>query len=772
MSKNFRSLISEYTIVIPKIQRDYAQGRVSEIQKAKDFLTVLLEGTNRNITLDFIYGKVDEKEKVFVPIDGQQRLTTLFLIHWFVSVENKYIKDLQKFNYEVRSSTKDFIKKLTVEDNWKKFKKSNIKNQIENANWFFLSWKNDPTVISILNMLDLIESKFQNIEIDVLDNISFEFLNLNDFNLTDELYVKMNSRGKPLTKFENFKSIYEKHLVFDNKTYGHIIKAKLDNEWLDIFWNLAKEKVKKDKKLQISDAPKIADEMFYNFFQNITAFYSNEFNEVDIFKFNYKEKVKDISKVLDHLTHYNKYKKSILELRDTTFGIDIFNDFIYIDASKPEYEVRLRFYALMKYFLQIDFNTIDKNLQLFKKWMRVSINIIHNTLYNTQKEFERDRKILDDMIILLDNNFYQKLSTTHISNISQVKEEKEKAALILQQTSYENEFIEAENHWYLDGQINFLIEYADVKNSFDIEKFKLYRDKFISLWSFSSKKSNKILIYRALLTKGYYPPISTNHTFCSFDSSVRIKSENWQRVFNSNRLDTTKDDPLRTKYFQALLDDIDKKDIEKSLNDIIENWLENKSYCSLETSKDKYIYTLIKNSQNIKYCKNLQLRYYQKGKEVYLLKKGQMNGTHAELYTWDLFTSVFGLRKKEQRKVLWRVESNIFFKPFKNTYYKETSSIEQPCIVLDGWKKYEINIQYNASKEKFQIKFFDNFDKKFKKLNKSLQAILLKSNFIYDDKMYKNLDIYKLIQYDLCQQSELLNFLRNLTREFLEISDE
>ena len=39
--------------------------------------------------------------------------------------------------------------------------------------------------------------------------ISFYFLPIKDLGLTDELYIKMNSRGKPLTKFEHFKAELE-----------------------------------------------------------------------------------------------------------------------------------------------------------------------------------------------------------------------------------------------------------------------------------------------------------------------------------------------------------------------------------------------------------------------------------------------------------------------------------------------------------------------------------------------------------------------------------
>jgi uncharacterized protein with ParB-like and HNH nuclease domain len=71
-------------IEIPLIQRDYAQGRrnrrVDDIRST--FLEDLHQALNggRPIGLDFVYGEVNDG--TFEPLDGQQRLTTLFLLHW------------------------------------------------------------------------------------------------------------------------------------------------------------------------------------------------------------------------------------------------------------------------------------------------------------------------------------------------------------------------------------------------------------------------------------------------------------------------------------------------------------------------------------------------------------------------------------------------------------------------------------------------------------------------------------------------------------------
>ena len=72
-------------IVIPIIQRDYAQGRTdADVQRVrKRFLNSLHKAISEsNITLDFVYGDIDN-DGVMTPLDGQQRLTTLFLLHYY-----------------------------------------------------------------------------------------------------------------------------------------------------------------------------------------------------------------------------------------------------------------------------------------------------------------------------------------------------------------------------------------------------------------------------------------------------------------------------------------------------------------------------------------------------------------------------------------------------------------------------------------------------------------------------------------------------------------
>ena len=231
-------------IVIPMIQRDYAQGREDEHTKSvrKNFLDALHGAvTGTPITLDFIYG--DITDGILTPLDGQQRLTTLFLLHWYAAkragVAPEAYDFLKKFSYETRSSARRFCEELvafTPDDG-----AVQLSDVIIDQPWFPLSWKKDATVASMLVMLDAIQARFTDVQglWERLQQgaITFYFLAIKDMGLTDELYIKMNSRGKPLTPFEHFKAEWDRRLRRIDREMARRILRKVDTDWTDLFWD-------------------------------------------------------------------------------------------------------------------------------------------------------------------------------------------------------------------------------------------------------------------------------------------------------------------------------------------------------------------------------------------------------------------------------------------------------------------------------------------------------------------------------------------------------
>ena len=82
----FWNYLKDNVIEIPIIQRDYAQGRLGKENLRKSFLGDLKNALDNGeiMKLDFVYGST-ENDKLN-PLDGQQRLTTLWLLHWYIAL--------------------------------------------------------------------------------------------------------------------------------------------------------------------------------------------------------------------------------------------------------------------------------------------------------------------------------------------------------------------------------------------------------------------------------------------------------------------------------------------------------------------------------------------------------------------------------------------------------------------------------------------------------------------------------------------------------------
>lgn len=240
---NFRQLFDTdrteiREVVIPKIQRAYAQGRRDPrtTRTRKKFLDAIHQAVtgNKPLTLDFVYGKNDNG--TLVPLDGQQRLTTLFLLHWYASRrEETDYEFLRHFSYDTRYSARDFIERLP---DYYPDRNCRLSDAITDEAWFPLDWKFDPTIQGMLVMLDDIHSRFSDVPdlLQSLDNIKFYFLPIQEMGLTDDIYIKMNSRGKPLTDFEHFKAEFEKALKSVDEGIAERITRKIDVDWTDFLW--------------------------------------------------------------------------------------------------------------------------------------------------------------------------------------------------------------------------------------------------------------------------------------------------------------------------------------------------------------------------------------------------------------------------------------------------------------------------------------------------------------------------------------------------------
>ncbi len=279
-------------ILIPMIQRPYAQGRKSQKSIREKFLHDIFAALANNdvekLELNFIYGTFikEDDNNTFELLDGQQRLTTLFLLHWYVAAREALHNDattslpeyLKRFEYQTRTTSTAFLKKLFSAKLHLGEKPSKT---IRQASWYSKNYDKDTTIVSMLRMLDAINDKYESCEskptYEALQKLKFYVLELNGFGLSEELFIKMNARGLQLTSFENFKADLVGYM---KKQYTYLVPMTLsvakrevpywlnyssliDGRWTNLFWTKPNE--------EDDSGSKQCDKRFFRFIQRFFA---------------------------------------------------------------------------------------------------------------------------------------------------------------------------------------------------------------------------------------------------------------------------------------------------------------------------------------------------------------------------------------------------------------------------------------------------------------------------------------------------------------------
>jgi hypothetical protein len=488
----FWELCEKYAkIEVPIIQRDYAQGRETpEVQVLRkkfvnDFLIESLLA-NEKIELDFVYGSIlveqeeEAKKKIFIPLDGQQRLTTLFLFHVFIAIKEgrlAEIKDtLSRFSYETRPSSHDFCKGLisleTIED------LSAIKAEIEDAVWFNEEWKDDPTVSGMLNMLHALasNSKLRDADDGLLDEllnsddklVSFYFTDLNEFGLTENLYIRMNARGKMLTDFENFKSEFFKIIRY-NPDLLEVVKDKIEYDWVNNLWEFREEDS------YVIDPPFMAylsfitEMLYFKDAQRRAKFYESDFLKFSVLKEGYskEENLKFLIFALDFIKD-----ESIHDGAEVLWEGETLHS-ILTDILNYKRDINQTFV----YFSALSYCYDKKPKTNLHDYLRVVRNLIENTADNSKREWPRLISSLQKLIS--DNNVYSRLLEINSEkeligfDKAQRKEELFKAKLIQSFESSKKLVFDIEDQENLKGNITNILLATHAETEAECEDLNL-----------------------------------------------------------------------------------------------------------------------------------------------------------------------------------------------------------------------------------------------------------------------------------------------------------
>ncbi len=640
-----------FRIEIPKIQRDYAQGRASAENLRLNFLKTIKRHLDeeRHLNLDFVYGSIQDDR--FIPIDGQQRLTTLFLLHWYLGwytgrtaqfkgyliaeSEESELQSVSRFTYETRVSSRDFCNQL-LSSSFEPEPDTGVSILIRDQSWYYLHWDHDPNIEGMLNTLDSIEEvfddapKYYDLLLAESGLLTFQYIQLDDFGLSDQLYIKMNSRGKPLTDFENLKANVEELFKSENAALTTWFSNKIDKQWTDLFWGFRKQE---KKVYQIDD---LMMTFIRNCMVNIAAEHkgkevTRELRDTGI-SFDFyllqslgcveTEILKAVFELLDCQVDDQGQFQSFLSDTNILDESELFKQFIFDDLN---YRRRIQYAALVKFLQEYD------DTEGLSDWMRLIRNLTEGTEFDTIDEYINGIRTLSNLLPhakdIIDHIKDLKVGDFVGFSNTQAEEEIFKAQLIAaDQSLWESRVKEIENHPYLRGSVLFVFLWTGLlkknENKYQtnidhtlVDQFDDYVNKLrLILTEGGVKWFKRNVLRRALLSiDDYTLPKGRNWSFVvdGFDRDI-----SWRRLLGSDH----------GYGIKTLLEKIDTSSIELSLERLVESFQE----------KDDWRYYFIKYPEMMEVTGRDLFFRYNADDEIYMLSKTQMNGKHHEYYSFAL----------------------------------------------------------------------------------------------------------------------------------------
>lgn len=731
-SSYFKKLINDYIIYVPEFQRNYLQGDDSnESIKYKrdrllDDIFDCIKSQSKSIDLGFIYGRVEEsyKSTLFYPYDGQQRLTTLYFLYLLIYFKFKNYDEInsikEKLSYQTRISTNRFIESFLswildseerdniYNDFWNKDGKD-LKGFIMSQDWFMMTeWNYDVSIINMLSIIVEISRRIKDlgdktgivnfIDKDENNPFQFDFIYVDDISKSDDLYIKINARGKALSPFENLKSDIDKYWDDEDKT-------KLDAEWTEYVWNQLDENDKNKEKSFDNSFYNLLSNIFY--LQYLVGLDQNNINDKILIEIEnkYKKGIVDkewitpelcstscpmISSFLDAMIgSFKSIKdKQIESVNRKIFGLGDFQN--NNGQNKIEradlFEIFVYYYLVSSLFTENDMEFTDKR-NLLNEIETVTNRIIENqrpyldSPTNLVKALKSVKVLIDNSIeshgvykffLSIDNGTKEQIKNGLMKE--QVEEEILKAKLIDKDSRYVALFNKGYSELKNKGQLGFIFYLITDKNDLSkirvedvsYESFDKTLKQILSIQSYTGdfiSSNEKIFnseyewLLRAILAKAkdcFFWKRSNN--LLSFPLLNNDRDMSLHTFLNCYSSSNPKDVEYKFNLLDGLREvlnsfDPNKGNIEEVLKKIIEDYkikdLEDskKEDNKKEDPKPWYKFFVIYDGV-FEQCRNGNIYYYS-DKYVLLLDKKFRSGQWYEYYTFALSRALSEALNKE-----------------------------------------------------------------------------------------------------------------------------
>ena len=480
---SLEAFLKDHIIVIPAMQRDYAQGRdnaeATTIRRL--FISSILDAvlSNNELSLDFTYGDSFNNDLLrYYPVDGQQRLTTLFLVYAYVLMSAIYEKDretterlkvLGNFRFEERPIAEEYIMRLlSSECDLPRLTMPEL-------------WHESPTAEGLSRTYSMIVDMFEKNKslkeeelLERLEKVTFMEI---DSNLPEDVFCKMNARGRSLTDFEVFKASVVKK--FNNEVSNAFVRDA--NEFY--------EKLFEKKAKQEGDIDKSVTETIMRIIRSWFAFLECPTDN--------KEETISCDNLDDYIAFDNYFEKinTRIDGVDDIYAITALSSFFEFFSKDIDYQEELI------YLLPARKKTLENNTRRFseilaaciaffggrqertskenlKDWIRFVCNILDNTT-NSLERTKMFVSIGKGKDIKEGIKAYPEIEKAPALN-TQLNEEKQKLNLIECDKCWKEPIDEAENLDILEGRISLLLNIDNANES--IEAFKTYFNCLKKLW--------------------------------------------------------------------------------------------------------------------------------------------------------------------------------------------------------------------------------------------------------------------------------------------------
>lgn len=606
----FNLFSDDNVVIIPDLQRDYCWGtKLNDKNLVLDFVKNIVDNSNSELSLGLIYGYESPIGHIQL-CDGQQRITTLFLLLGLINKKSKNAFQNQLISlFELENDDKDPYLQYSIRESSLYFLSDLVchffipentltVSDITLQSWYFKDYDLDPSIQSMLSALLTIEQEIINISAHelgdcIVNSLSFIYYDMGTKANGEETFVIINTTGEPLTATENLKPLF----IGTQKPEKAEYCSQKWEEWETWFWKMRKGSGKKENDT--------ADNGFREFLRWITLLNSTDaefkkIQETNNFDF-------DINFDTDEINEYFNIVKYLFE------DSDLFSDNLdWLAPNDTNNQITwFRLLPVIEYIKRFGKNNLRDIIRVKTFYKNLSeINNISKSVTSLLPEAINIIKKMNS------NDIAEIINLDKVSTQILTEEERSKFTIYIEnpelRTIIENVFWKAEEHPIWKGEILAMLNWATNDGHFDFTLFNEFNQIFCKLFYDAMNYQELDVTRRALLTRNLkeYPRKFKGYTNTSFCWEY----SDWQTLINDNALEIG-------NFLSEL---INASDINLKLQSMIEN-----------NPPEKEFDEFVKIPELLEYCTQKNIQYSQNG---WLLVRGQKtSGEYAILKFYRIY---------------------------------------------------------------------------------------------------------------------------------------